>query len=145
MMKRTVLAVAAFALGLSVAAAQDPIAARKALMKATGAQAGLGAKMARGEEPFDLAKAKAIFAQYEKTSAEAKSLFPDTAMTGGETAAMPAIWKSKPDFEAKLAKLGADAKAASGKVTDLATFKAEFPLVQKNCGGCHEDYRAKKS
>lgn len=144
-MTRTVLAVAALALGIVAANAQDPIAARKALMKATGGQAGQGAKFMKGEEAFDLAKAQAIFAQYQKTSAEAKGLFPDTAKTGGETAALPAVWEKKADFEAKMAKFGADAKEAAAKVKDLDSFKAAFSEVQKNCGGCHETYRAKKS
>lgn len=145
MMIRTILAVAALGLGLSVAAAQDPIAARKALMKATGEQSAIGAKMVRGELPFDLVKAQAIFTQFEKTSAEAPKLFPDTAKTGGETAALPAVWEHKGEFDAKLAKLGADSKDAAGKVKDLDSFKVAFPAVGKNCGGCHETFRAKKS
>jgi cytochrome c556 len=144
-MIRTVLAVTALALGISTAMAQDPIAARKALMKNNGQQAALGGKFVKGEEPFDLAKAKAIFAAYVDTAAKAPALFPDTAKTGGETAALPAVWEKKDDFNAKLAKLGTDAKDAEAKVTDLASFKEIFPAVQKNCGGCHETYRAKKS
>ena len=144
-MIRTVLAVTALALGISTAMAQDPIAARKALMKNNGQQAALGAKFVKGEEAFDLAKAKAIFAAYADAAAKVPALFPDTAKTGGETAALPAIWEKKDDFNAKLAKFGADAKDAEAKVTDLASFKEIFPAVQKNCGGCHETYRAKKS
>jgi cytochrome c556 len=142
---RSVLAVTVLALGLSTAFAQDPIAARKALMKATGGQAAQGAKFMKGEEAFDLAKAQAIFAQYQKTGAEGKTLFPDNSKTGGETAALPAIWEKKADFEAKLTKFEADAKDAAGKVKDEASFKTAFPEVMKNCGGCHESYRAKKS
>ena len=144
-MIRTVLAVAALGLGLSVAVAQDPIAARKAIMKTNGQQAALGAKMVRGEEPFDLAKAKAIFAAYQDAAAKMPGLFPDGSKTGGETTAAPAIWTSMDDFKAKFAKFSADAKAASDKVKDIDTFKAEFPVVAKNCGGCHETYRIKKS
>ena len=40
--------------------------------------------------------------------------------------------------------LGEDAKDAETKVVDEASFKATFPAVQKNCGGCHETYRLKK-
>jgi cytochrome c556 len=143
-MMRTVLAVSALALGIAAANAQDPIAARKALMKATGGQGAQGAKFMKGEEPFDLAKAQAIFAQYQKTSNDGKALFPANSKTG-DTAALPAVWEKKADFDAKLAKLGDDAKAASAKVKDLDSFKAAFSEVQKNCGGCHENYRAKKS
>jgi cytochrome c556 len=145
MMFRTVLTVVALALGVSAAAAQDPIAARKALMKANGEQAALGGKFVKGEEPFDLAKAQKIFATYQDASSKAPSLFPDTSKTGGETAALPAVWEKKDEFNTRLTKLGADAKVAAEKVKDLDTFKAEFPLVQKNCGGCHETYRMKKS
>lgn len=144
-MMRIVMAAGVLALGLSTAMADDPIAARRALMKATGGQAAQGAKFVKGEEPFDLAKAHAIFAQYQKTSAEAPALFPDTAKTGGETAALPAVWEKKADFDARLTKLGADAKDAAGKVKDFDSFKEAFTEVQKNCGGCHETYRAKKS
>ena len=58
---------------------------------------------------------------------------------------MPAIWENKADFDAKLAKLGADAKDAATKVKDEASFKTTFPEVQKNCGGCHNLYRKKPS
>ena len=145
MIIRTVLAVAAVALGVTtVTAQQDPIAARKAIMKANGQQAGLGGKMAKGEEPFDLAKAKLIFATYQKV-AEVHTLFPESSKTGGDTAALPAIWENKADFDAKLAKLANEAKAAEAATKDLDTFKAQFTEVQKNCGGCHQTYRKRQS
>jgi len=53
MITRTVLAVTALALGVTIAFA-DEIADRKALMKQIGAQAGQGGKFMKGEEPFDL-------------------------------------------------------------------------------------------
>jgi cytochrome c556 len=144
-MMRIVLAVTALALGISTATAQDPIAARKALMKANGQQAAQGAKFMKGEEAFDLAKAQAIFAQYQDAAAKMPALFPDNSKTGGETAALPPIWEKMDDFKAKFVKFGADAKDAAAKVKDEASFKEAFPVVQKNCGGCHETYRAKKS
>jgi cytochrome c556 len=146
MIIRTVFAVAAIAIGVTaVAAQQDPIAARKALMKANGQEAGIGNKMAKGEEPFALDKAKKIFTTYADSAAKAPALFPDNSKTGGETAALPAIWEKKADFNAKLTKLGTDAKAAEAAVKDADTFKAHFTEVQKNCGGCHQTYRAKKN
>ena len=144
-MMRTVLAVTALALGLSTAMAQDPIAARKALMKKNGDEAKVGTAFMKGEAPFDLAKAKAIFASYADAAAKVPGLFPDNSKTGGETAALPAVWEKKADFDAKLKKFGEDAKDAEAKVTDEASFKTIFPAVQKNCGGCHETSRAKKS
>ena len=146
MIIRTVLSVAALAFGVTaVTAQQDPIAARRALMKANGEQAGIGAKMSKGEEPFALDKAKKIFATYQDAAAKAPPLFPDNSKTGGDTAALPAIWENKADFNAKLAKLGTDAKAAEAAVNDLDTFKVQFAEVVKNCGGCHQTYRVRRN
>jgi cytochrome c556 len=146
-MIRTVFAIGAIVLGMSVAIAQqDPIAARKALMKANGDQAKIGAAMLKGEAPFDVDKAQKIFTTFEDAAAKMPSLFPDNSKTGGETAADPKIWESMDDFKARFAKLGADAKDAAAKVTDLDSFKAAFGSIGKNdCGGCHEKYRIKKS
>lgn len=146
MMTRIVLAVAALAIGVTVVSAQsDPIAARKALMKKNGDQAKIASAMLKGEAPFDLTKAKAALAAFQEAGEKAPALFPDNSKTGGDTAALPKIWEDKTDFNTRLAKLAADAKAASGKVSDIDSFKAEMGTIGKECGGCHELYRAKKS
>lgn len=107
----TVFAVAAIALGVSVAIAQqDPIAARKALMKANGDQAKIGAAMMKGEAPFDLDAAHKIFAAWEDAAAKMPALFPDNSKTGGETAADPKILENMDDLKARFAKFGTDAK-----------------------------------
>lgn len=146
-MIRAIFAIAAVALGIGVAVAQqDPIAARRALMKGNGDEAKIGAAMAKGEKPFDLAAAHKIFATFEDTAAKAPALFPPNSKIGGDTAADPKIWENMDDFKARLAKLGADAKAANESVTDLASFKAAFGNIGKNdCGACHQQYRIKKS
>jgi cytochrome c556 len=150
-MIRTVFAVAAIALGVTAAIAQqDPVAARKALMKANGDQGKIGAAMIKGEAPFDLAKAHEIFATWQNASTKAPALFSENS-TDQPTAedpysASPDIWQNLEDFKARLAKLGADAKAADASVKDLDSFKAAFANIGKNdCGGCHEKYRLKKS
>ena len=72
-------------------------------------------------------------------------MFPDTSKTGGKTSAMPAIWENKADFDARLAKLASDSKAAIEATKDLDTFKAQFTGVTKSCGGCHQLYRKKET
>ena len=145
-MIRVIVGISALAVVVTAAMAQeDPIKARQALMKSNGQQAALGAKMVKGEEPFDLAKAKAIFVAIQDVAAKAPALFPESSKTGGDTAADPKIWSNMDDFKAMFVKLGADAKAAQGSVTDLESFKAAFGNVGKDCGGCHQTYRVKKS
>lgn len=146
-MIRLVFIAGLIGLGVTVALAQqDPIAARKALMKANGEAAKTGAAMMKGEAPFDLDKARKVFATFENAGEKAPALFPDASKTGGDTAADPKIWENMADFKARLEKLGVDAKAAGAQVTDLASFKAAFANIGKNdCGSCHQTYRVKKS
>ena len=135
------LAVAATA----VVAQQNPITARQALMKANSNQAKVGAAMVKGEAPFDLAKAKAIFATYADSASKLGDLFPPDSKTGEKTTAAPKIWEDMAGFKAAAAKFGSEAKAAEAAVKDLDSFKAQFGEVQKNCGGCHREYRVRRS
>src|SRR6267154_6625781 len=126
MMKRIVLAVAVVALGVTAVVAQsDPIAARKALMKENGRQSGIAREMIEGKQPFDLAKAKAVLANFAAVHEKGKNLWPDNSKSGGDTASLPAIWENKADFEAKLAKFVADSKAAGAATTNADTFKVQ--------------------
>src|SRR5262249_4066556 len=112
-MIRTALVVAMLAFGATALVAQsDPIAARKALMKANGDQSKVAADMLEAKHPFDLAAAKKVFATFAEAGDKAPALFPDTSKTGGDTAALPAIWENKADFTARLAKFASEAKAA---------------------------------
>jgi cytochrome c556 len=148
-----VAATAAVAFGICIAAAQeDPIKARKALMKDNGSAAKLGADMVKGDKPFDLAAAQKIFATFADAAAKAPALFPDSSKPGEGFAADddfkagPKIWEDMADFKARFVKFGDDAKAASASVKDLDSFKAAFGDIGKNdCGGCHQTYRLKKS
>ena len=80
-----------------------------------------------------------------RVAATYATLFPDNSQTGGDTAALPAIWSNRAAFTAAVAKWGADARTEGAKVTDLATFQAAFTEVTKNCGSCHEVYRARRN
>jgi cytochrome c556 len=145
MMKRLVLAAAIVAFGVTAVMAQsDPIAARKALMKDNGNASRTAREMIDGKQPFDVGKAKAVLATFAATHDKAKAMWPDTSKTG-DHASLPAIWENKADFDAKLAKFSADAKAAEAKVTNLDSFKAEMGEIGKSCGGCHNTYRKKQS
>ena len=144
-MIRTALAVAVLAFGATALVAQgDPIAARKAIMKANGDHSKIATDMLEGKAPFNLDAAKKVFVTFAEAE-KVKTLFPDDSKTGGDTAALPAIWENKADFEAKLAKFVADSKAADAATTNADTFKVQVTEVRKNCGGCHQTYRKKAS
>ena len=145
-MIRTVLGVAVLAFGATALVAQtDPIAARKALMKANGDQNRIATEMLEGKRPFNLDEAKKVFVVFAEAGEKAPALFPDNSKTGGDTAALPPIWENKADFNAKLAKFASESKAAGDATKDLDTFKIQITEVRKNCGGCHQTYRKRAS
>ena len=142
-MTRTVLAIACLVFGATALVAQsDPIAARKALMKANGDQSKIATEMLEGKRPFDLEAAKKVFVVFAEAGEKAPALFPDNSKNG-DTAALPPVWDNKADFNARLTKFASQAKTAADATKDLETFKIQIAEVRKNCGGCHQTYRKK--
>ena len=151
-MIRTMLAVAttaAIALSVCVAVAQeDPIKARKALMKANGDQAKILADMSKGDKPYDQAAVGKALAQFQDAAAKMPGLYPDNTKDGDPSDqfnASPKVWENMADFKARFVKFGEDAKAATASIKDVDSLKAALgPLGKNDCGGCHETYRVKK-
>jgi cytochrome c556 len=142
---RMVVALAglAVACGTSAVIAQsNPIQARQALMKANGRNAGVVARMVKGQDPFDPAKVDAAFAQWAETAQKLPELFPDDSKTGDKTRAAPKIWQAKADFDAKAAAFGkVVADNHDSAKASLDGLKVAVAAVGKACGNCHEDYR----
>jgi cytochrome c556 len=148
MFSRLLVVIAVLWCGVSFAAAQscqDPIDARQTLMKKSGAMAKVGSAMIKGETPFDLAKTKEIFAAFADDAAQMPKLFPDCSKTGEHSTAAATIWDRPNDFAAAIAKFAADVMAAQESTKDVETLKASFQSVGKNCSGCHETFRVKRS
>jgi cytochrome c556 len=145
MLKSTIAAVALALFATGVVAETDVIKERQQLMKAQGAATKDPGAMLKGEAPFDLAKVQKALAIYVDSSSKFGNLFPENSKTGGDTSASPKIWEDMPGFKAALAKFNSDATKVASEIKDEASFKAHFPAVLKNCGGCHETYRIKKS
>ncbi len=142
----------AFAIALGAVAAiaqEDPIKARKTLMKANGQQAKIIGDMAKGDKPFDLAAAQKAFATFENAASKMPGLYPDNTKGGDPSDdfnASPKVWDNMADFKARFVKFGNDAKAAAASVKDLDSLKAAVGNIGKNdCGACHQEYRLKKS
>jgi cytochrome c556 len=141
-MLRVVAAMTALAIGATVALAQNAavIEQRKQAMKAMGGAAKGPGAMNKGDAPFELPKVQASLKTIQETAVKAKDLFPDDSKVG-ETDALPTAFEKKADVLARLDSLAAAAKAAEGAIKDEATFKAEWPKVVSQCGGCHKEYR----
>ena len=141
MIFRSVIAVAAIAVGITAAfAQQDIIDQRKALMKANGQQAGILARMMKGDDPFDAAKAQVAFAQFSETAQKFPALFAEGTRTG-DTRALPIVWEKRVDFVAAAAKFGKDVADQKDKIGTLDGLKSAMAVVGKNCGDCHQTFR----
>ncbi len=145
-MKAWTIAVLTLALGCGTAFAQNTevIKQRQALMKENGRTTKPLGPMFKGTTPFDLASVQTALKAYINAAEKMPGLFPPDSKTGEKTEALPAIWENQADFDARFKKFGEDATAALASIKDEASFKATMPGVWKNCGGCHEKYRAKE-
>jgi cytochrome c556 len=145
-MLRTILVSAAFAIGATAVMAQgDLIATRKQTMKGVGDATKIGSAMAKGEAPFDAAKAREILQVYAAAADKMHTYFPENSKTGGETTAAPKIWESQAEFRKRFDDWAADIKTASAQTNNLDSFKTAFGTLTKACGGCHETFRIKKN
>jgi cytochrome c556 len=145
---RVTLALTALALGVSFAgmalAADDPIQARKALMKNNGEAAKVAFGMVQGKIPYDATQAAAAMKALRDDMAVFPTLFPEGS-DKGDTAASPAIWQNMDDFKAHAQKLADDAKLAEAAAPNgLDAFKAAVGAVGQDCGSCHELYRLQR-
>lgn len=139
------LAIAASAgVALAAVTGQEAIKERRALMKDNGEASKPIVPMLQGKAPFDLAVVQKALKTYENAAAKMPDLFPPDSKKG-DTHALPAIWEddNMADLDARFKKLGADSEAVLTSVKDEASFEAVMPGLYKNCGGCHEKYRAK--
>ncbi|SMH42093.1 c-type cytochrome [Mesorhizobium australicum] len=143
-MKFIVLSASILALSASVALA-DPIADRKAQMKARGALVGELAPIARGQQPYDAAKVLATLEEMSKNAeTDVSVLWPAGSEAGDHTSSLK-VWEDPSAFEAAVDKYKSDVDAAvAANPQDIDAFRPLFGAITSNCGACHEDFRVKR-
>src|ERR1700743_3034318 len=148
-MMRTVVVAGALLLGLgAVMAQQDQLKDTQAMMKANGKNAGALAAMVKGEKPYDQATVDTALAQFEDTAKKLPTLFPERLKGktfDGDYNTSDKIWNDKAGFAEHIASFAKVLDENKGKIKDLDTLKVSLPLIGKQCGGCHETFRIKKS
>lgn len=119
----------------------DPNAiARSELMKTQGMNAGILGKMAKGEEPYDLAKAEAAKAGLIESAAKIETVFAEQGGADPASEAKPEIWTNWDDFLTKAKALGE--AAAAMDVASAESIGAGMGAIGGACVECHKVYRA---
>jgi cytochrome c556 len=148
-MKRAVVVVGVLMLGATaVIAQQDQVKDTQAMMKGNGKSAGALSAIVKGEKPYDQATVDAALAQLDDTAKKLPKLFP-ASIKGkpfeGDYSPSDKIWQDKAGFDEHIASFAKAVGDAKGKIKDTDSLKAELGLIGKQCGGCHETYRIKKT
>lgn len=121
----------------------DPNAiAREELMEAQGMNIGILVKMAKGEEPHDLAKAEAAKAALIDSAGKIEAIFKDQGAADPASEAKPEIWANWDDFLVKAKGLG-DAVGALD-VASAESIGAGLGAIGGACTECHKAYRVMK-
>jgi cytochrome c556 len=147
-MIRTVVVVGTLLLGVgAVMAQQDLVNQAQTVMKTNGKNAGALAAIVKGEKPYDQATVDAALNQFADTAKKLPTLFPASTKglkPEGDYSASSKIWEDKAGFDEHIVSFAKVVTEAKSQIKDLETLKTTFPVVGKQCGGCHETYRVKK-
>jgi len=139
--KKAILSFFALAAGATIAFA-GPVEDREAIMKERAGLLRQITPMARGQEPYDAARAQQILDALAanamaKTAAE---LFPESSGEGTE--ASPRIWEDFPAYQAEWDKYtAATTSAATARPQDQASLQTQLAPVGASCGSCHQNFR----
>jgi cytochrome c556 len=152
MIKRICISLAVVTTGAAIAhlvhaqvKPEDVIKFRKSVMTVQSWHMRPMAQMVKGQQPYD---AK-LFAWYAGVVQQTSHMLPDAfapgSDKGAETRAKAEIWQDADQFRQRIDSFQADTSklVAAAKAGDLEAVKGPFGAVAKNCGGCHDTYRAK--
>ena len=147
-MKRVTIASLILALVAGVALAHSgvknpAVMARMNLMSDTAAQAKIIGQMAKGETPFDAAKARAAAKAIADHAAKTPELFQDRE-DDPKSEARPAIWDDFADFTKKAEEMRKVALGAANSIQSAEDLEPAMQALGAGCKSCHTPYRAKR-
>lgn len=124
---------------------EDAIKYRQSALTVMAAHFGRLGAMVNGKVAFDAKQAAENAAIVESMSKLPWAAFGEGTDKGGNTKALPEVWKEQAKFKEASEKLMAEATKlnAAAKVGTLDSLKGAFGNVGAACKGCHDNFRAK--
>lgn len=135
----------AFSAGIFAATPEDAIKHRQGIFAAQKWNMVNMGDMVKGERPYD----KTDFARRAENLAALSKMFIEGFVAEGadkgESHAKPEVWTMPEKFKARADKLGNETAklAQTAQGGDWDSIKMQFAEVQKNCKGCHDNFRNK--
>jgi cytochrome c556 len=126
----------------SALAQGDVIAERKAGMRASsGSMRAIKAVIDKGGPTAEAGAAAAVLVEWYK-------VMPPTFPVGsdvGDTKALPVIWTENAAFLQEVSKAADEASklVAAASAGDIAAMNTQFNTMARQCGACHDKFRAK--
>lgn len=124
---------------------EDAIKYRQSALTVIGAHFGRLGAMASGKAPFDARQAADNAALVESLAKLPWAAFGEGSDKGGNTRALPEIWKEQAKFKEAADKMIAETTklSAAAKVGTLDSLKAAFGNAAASCKACHDSFRSK--
>ncbi len=124
---------------------EDAIKYRQSALSVMAAHFGRLGAMANGKAPFDAKLAAESAALVETLSKLPWAAFGEGTDKGGNTKALPEVWKDSAKFREASDKLITETAKlnVAVKVGTLDSLKAAFGNTAGACKGCHDRFRAK--
>jgi cytochrome c556 len=122
---------------------EDAIRYRQSVMFLQAQHLGRIGAMVKGARPYDKDVAVANAQVLEQLARLPWQAFGAGTDQGGQTRALPAIWKDTAKFEGEQKKLmdNTSALLKAAQTGDLGALKQAFGPVAQTCKSCHDDFR----
>lgn len=147
-MKRILIVAGTLVLGAGAVMAQQEIAVQQDNLMRSQAKSMYGVilKMTKGEIPYDQKAVDQAVASLEADVAKIAKTFevnPKQNVVNATYGSSPKVWQHKADFDSKIPPVQKAIADVKGKITDVASLKAAYTVMNDRCTDCHETYRLK--
>lgn len=147
-MKRTLIVVGALVVGAGAVMAQQEVAVQQDNLMRSQAKSlyTVIMKMTKGDIPYNQKAVDEAIANLEVDVAKIAKTFevnPKQDVVNATYGASPKVWQNKADFDSKIPPVQKAIADVKGKITNLASLKSAYTVINDRCTDCHETYRLK--
>lgn len=147
-MKRILIVAGTLLLGAGAVMAQQEVAVQQDNLMRSQAKSlyTVILKMTKDDIPYSQKAVDEAIANLEADVAKIAKTFevnPKQNVVNATYGASPKVWRNKADFDSKIPPVQKAIADVKGKITDVASLKSAYTVINDRCTDCHETYRLK--